>query len=253
MEKSNNQYKSYKALSRHESALLNAIEEFIVFSLSMVQRATGWKSSTVANILTTLKKKKIVTLIKKNNYIVTEKIPEHIFALATAVTAPSYLSFWTAASYYGFTEQQVKTIQVVSTRQYPVITAGEHRIETITYQPSKFYGYHKVQDFAMAEKEKLLVDLLYKPELAGGITEIQKIFREAWPQINQEILLEYVLRFKNKSGAARLGYLTERLKLKSTILSKLQRNLPLGLVKLNPSKKTANQYHKKWRIIINDW
>lgn len=252
MGKLNNKYKSYKALSRHESALLNAVEEFIVFSLPIIQKLTKWKPSTIANTLTSLKKKSIITLVKKNHYTLTEKIPEHIFAIATIVTAPSYISFWTAASYYGLTEQQVKIIQVVSNKQYPTIKIGSFTVETSTCQPSRFFGYHKLQNFPIAEKEKLIVDILLKPELCGGMEEVGKCLHNAWAEIDQKILLTYLQKFKNKSCFARLGYLIETLKLKCTIIPELKRNIPKGFIKLNPAKKKSNKYNQTWRIIIND-
>lgn len=252
MKKQNNEYKSYKALSRHESVLLNTIEEFIVFSLPLIKKLSGWKSSTITNTLTSLHKKKIITLVKKNHYVVTEKIPENIFAIATAVTAPSYLSFWTAASYYGLSEQQTRTIQVISAKQYPVIKIGNFVVETSTCQPQKFFGYHKQQNFPIAEKEKLIVDIIFKPELCGGMEEVGKCLQNAWAEISQKILLFYLQKFKNKSCFARLGYLIEALKLKCAILPELKKNMPQGFVKLNPAKEKSNQYNQKWRIIIND-
>lgn len=252
MKKPNNKYNIYKSLSRHESQVLNAAERHITFSLSIIQKLSGLKRTTIANTLISLKQKNMITLIKKNYYTITKYIPENIFALATTVNPPSYISFWTAASYYGLTEQQVKTIQVVSTKQHPAITFAGFRIETTTYQPYKFYGYQKVQNFAIAEKEKLIVDMLFKPELGGGVEEVAKCLTTVWPEINQTTLLEYLLKFRNKSCLARLGYLIERLKLKSRILAKIQKHLPRGFVKLNPARGKTNIYNKKWRMLVND-
>ena len=252
MEKSNNTYKSYKTLSGHGSALLNTMEKFPVFSLSAIQKLTGEKRVTIANTLTALKKKKVITLLKKNYYSVTGKIPENIFAIAATVTAPSYISLWTAASYYGFTEQQIKTIQVISTRQYPAINIGNFKIEVITCLPQKFFGYRKQLDFPIAEKEKLIVDVLSKPELCGGMEEVRKCLKNAWPEINQKILLQYLRSFKNKSCFARLGHLIDSLKLKNAIIPELKRNLPKGFIKLNPARQKSRNYNKNWRIIIND-
>jgi len=252
MKKSNLQHKVYNALSKHESTLLNTIDPIIVFSLATVRKLTGWKTSSITNTLTSLKKKKIITSIKKDHYVVTKKIPQNIFAIATTVIAPSYVSFWTAASHYGLTEQQVKTIQVISTKQHSKIKVGGFVIETTTYRPRKFFGYHNILNFPLAEKEKLIVDLLFKPEQGGGIQEIMKCLQAVWSEINQKQLLQYVLKFNNKSCSARLGYLIETLQLKSSILSKLQKNLPQGFVKLNPAKEKTNHYNKTWRVIVND-
>ncbi len=252
MEKLNDSYKSYKALSKHESALLNLVQEFTVFSPSTIRKLSKWKRATITNTLTSLKKKKTITLVRKNHYVITEKVPENIFAIATIVTAPSYISFWTAASYYGFTEQQINMVQVVSTKQYPIIRISNFNIETATCQPQKFFGYHKEQQFPIAEKEKLIVEIIFKPEWCGGMEEVRKILKNAWPEINQKVLLHYLQQFKNKSCGARLGYLIESLKLKSTIVPELKRNLPKGIIKLNPVKGNAPHYNLIWKVMIND-
>ncbi len=252
MKKTDNRYKNYKSLSAHESALLHAVKGFIVFSLSTAQKFTNWEHATVSNTLTSLKKKGILTPVKKDYYVVTEKIPENIFAIATSVIIPSYISFWTALSYYGLTEQQVKTVQVVSTKQYPQIKIDPFTIETITYKPFKFFGYRKVSNASFAEKEKLVVDMLFKPELCGGMEEVAKCLGNIWPEIHQKTLLKYLTAFKNKSCFARLGYFIETLQLKSIITMELKKNLPKGFILLYPSKKKIHHYNKTWRVIIND-
>lgn len=252
MEKTNDRYKSYKRLSGYESVLLNSMEEFMFFSQKDVRRVTSWKAVRIANVLHTLKKKKILTAVKKDVYIPTEQIPEHLFAVATYATAPSYISLWTAASYYGITEQQVKAIQVISTKQYPLINAQGHRIETYTVKPSRFYGYQKIEDFAIAEKEKLIIDMLFHIEASGGIEEYKKCLSNVWGDINQKVLFSYLIRFQNKSIITRLGYLLGVLQLKNTLQKEMKKNLPQGYVLLNPERKAEKKYNHEWKVIVND-
>ena len=217
MKKTINQYKTYNALSKHEASLLNAIDKFLVFSPSTVKKLTGWKMLTVNNSLISLKKKNLITGIKKNYYVLTSKIPENIFKIAATIVSPAYISFWTASSYYGFTEQQVRMVQLVSTKQYPsCIKVGNFAVEVTTYKSENFYGYHQVNKFPLVEKEKLIIDFLYKPEKNGGMVEVRKCLQNAWPQINEKKLLVYLKKFNNKSLFARLGYLLKELKIKNS-------------------------------------
>src|SRR3989338_4501929 len=192
MEKSLNNYKVYNSVSRLEAVLLNSVEAFIVFSSSTIKRITSWKPFMINNILTSLKRKGMIVSIKKNSYCLTKNIPEHLFTIATLNTTPSYISFWTAASYYGYTEQQVKIIQTISTKQYHKLTLLQHPIETTTFQTEKFYGYQKINGILIAEKEKLLLEMLYQPEKAGGLEEVKKIMENMWPELEQKKLLEYL-------------------------------------------------------------
>jgi len=221
-------------------------------SVAKVKRMTGWKTSSIKNVLHSLTKKGVLVHLGNNLYVDSGKIAENIFSIATLARPPSYISFWTACSYYGFTEQQVKTIQLVSPHQYPPLEIGTYPIETIAVLPKRFFGYQKILNFAIAEKERLLVDLLYKPELCGGIGEVKKCLKAMWPEIRQKIVIEYLITFGNKSCFARLGYLLEELQIKNTIKQILLKHLPACFVKLNPARKNAPNYNKRWRININD-
>ena len=252
MEKSINKHKTYNTISKHEAAFLSAVEEFLVFSPNLIKKRLRWKSTRINNTLISLKKKKLVTALKKNYYVVTSKIPENLFKIATTITSPSYISFWTASSYYGLTEQQVKTIQVVSTKQYPNMVISDFTVEVTTYSPKKFYGYHTMNNFSMVEKEKLIIDLLYKPEKGGGMDEVRKCIQNMWSEVNERRLLAYIKKFNNKSLFARLGYLLDELRLKNNLEDALQKNILLSYVKLNSQKKATQQINKKWRVIVND-
>ncbi len=252
MKKTVNLYKSYIQLSHAEEQLLNAVEPLAVFSLSTIQKLLGWKHSKISNTLLSLKRKKIISAVKKDNYVVIAKIPENLFAIAIRITAPSYISLWTALSYYGYTEQQVKTVQVISTKQYPLIIFKNQRIESVTVLPRSFFGYQKIQNFCIAEKEKLLLDCLSQIERVGGIEEYTKCLTAAWNEINQAKLLQYLYKLNIKSLFARLGYLLEILQLKNDHEKEFLEQLPLSFVKLEPGQKESKKYNKKWKVITND-
>ncbi|MBI2151372.1 hypothetical protein HYU21_01450 [Candidatus Woesearchaeota archaeon] len=252
MKKTNFKHKTYNSLSTREAELLNLIESLLLISLKQVQRLTGWNAFSIKNAFHSLKNKNILTHLERNSYILTEKIPENIFSLACVIRSPSYISFWTACSYYGYTEQLPKTIQLVSIKQFPSLKVGEYTLETTTFQSKNFFGYKKINNFAIAEKEKLLIEILYKPEKAGGLSEVKKCLNNMWAEINPVVLLEYLHRFNNRSCFARLGYLLEEIKITNKITKELEKNLPIGFVKLNSQKKASNKYNQKWRININD-
>ncbi|MBI5871694.1 hypothetical protein HZB88_01260 [archaeon] len=256
MKKTDNLYKKYNRLSKHESMLLNAVDAFLLFSVQKIKRVTGWKNTTIRNTLLSLKKKGIITAIKKDNYALTTNIPEHIFKIASTITAPSYISFWTACSYYGWTEQQVKIIQVVSTKQFPKTNIPLYgKVETITMLPRRMFGYCSIDGVPMAEKERLIVDLLYKPEKSGGIAELKNCIAQGWQEINQKKLFLYLQQFGDKALFARLGYLLEEKQLTNTIKAGLLKNIPKSYTPLYRKKgsvKKSGAYNHKWRIIVYD-
>ena len=247
-----NSVNKYKNYSKSEAELLNAGIKLRVFSAKDLKRILGWKRTKIHNTLSMLKKKNKAVNIKKNLYTLSSDISENIFMIAVKAVEPAYISFWTACSYYNLTEQQLRAVQLVSTKQYPEMQIDSFLIETITYKPERFYGYITKDNFVIAEKEKLVVDMLFKPERTGGMDETRKCLRNMWRDIEEKKLLNYLKRFNNRSIYARLGYLSEELVLKNNIKKELQKNLPQSIVKLNPQKKKKKNTHKKWRIDIND-
>ena len=245
--------KTYISLSKKESELLNSVAQMAAFSVPDIKKLTGWRPYTINNALSSLAKKGAVVRIKGGVYSVYTKIPENLFAIANKITYPSYIGFWTAFSYYGCTEQQLRAIQVVSTRQHPSRKVLGHLLEVTAFKPSRFYGYTRERGFSIGEIEKIVIDSLYKPDKVGGINELTKCLKNAWPKVNQRKLYAYARNFGIKSVFSRLGYILGELNLKTEIMEKLRRNLPSGFVKLNPEKKTTNKYSREWMVMINDW
>ncbi len=245
---------NFPQLSKTESIILESTKTFIIFQSSTIKKLTNLSSITITNTLHQLKNKQVITHIYKNKYTLTKNIKENIYKIATELTSPSYISFWTAASLKGLTTQQLQTIQLVSTKQHKPIKINNFTIETTTYKKENFTNYHLENNIEIAQEEKLIIDLLFKPEQSGGTKEITNIITELWSKINQRLLLNQIKSFNNKSIAARLGYIIEKNNLpeRKTLIKKLQKFLPKSYIKLNPGRKRTNEYNKKWRIIVND-
>ena len=241
------QQTSNYGVSKSERELLAIVREndLIVFSPRDVSRLLGCKKSRVHNILQQLKKKGIVANPRRNHYVLNELFPQRKFEMATGLTNPSYISFWTCLNYYGFTEQQVKSVQVVTTKNYKNIQ--DFKIQVTRFKPDRFFGYLKEDGFSIAEKEKCLIDSFAYPEKAGGFNEVMDCLKKAWAEMDREKFQKYLRMYGNKALNARLGYLLEKLE-----LEKLTLPLPTTYVKLNKEKDKAGKRIKKWRIVIND-
>ncbi len=252
MEKEVYQDNKHISLSKQESALLNAVEPLTVFSLAAAGSASGWGKKRAANTLAALKRKGVLTSVKRDCYTLTERIPEKLPLIATMASAPAYVGFWTAFSIYGFTEQQPAAIQVVSTRQHPPLRIGNHPVEVTTVRPERFFGYAMREGFAIAEAEKLIIDSLCRPDKVGGMAELRKCVRNAWQEIDQHKLSGYLKRFNSKALFARMGYLIEELCLESGISGELLKRLPTSFVPLNPGRDATKEYNRRWMVMVND-
>ena len=229
MEKSK-QHKSNYSISKTEFLLLKKVksEKLIVFTPKDLMHILQWKKQKVHNILQQLKNKNIILSAKRNAYVITETIDEHIFQIAVEAINPSYISFWTALSHYGFTEQQPKVIQAATPKQYNTITLNKYKIIPTKLKKERFFGYKKINHFAIAEKEKAIIDSLAYPEKAGGFDETLKCLKNAWNELNKEVFVSYLIRFNNAALNARVGYILDELNLRD-----IKVPLPNTYIKLN--------------------
>lgn len=254
MEKPTQEDINYNGISPLEARILKTITEkdLVLFGVKEIQRLTNWKSSRIYNLLQSLEKKRYIHRIKRNNYVITENITENIFRISTELIEPSYISFWTALSYYGYTEQQIKTIQLVTTKQTKALKLSAFKIKPTTFKTKRFFGYKKTEDFVIATPEKTFIDSLYQLNKCGGVDEYCKCLQNAWTVLNKKELVDGLILFDNKSMISRIGYIIDYLSLKKPrYITKLKTNISQAPIKLDPNKKKSGPYNKKWNILIN--
>ena len=137
---------------------------------------------------------------------------DDIYLIATNLFTPSYLSFWTASYFKGYTEQVLSSVQVAVTKSKKSISFENYIIEPIKLNKKMFFGYKKIRhgnnSLFLAEDEKLLIDSIYKEKPMGNFDEMIKIVKAA--KIDKNRLIEYLKRINNKSLIKRIGFLLEK-------------------------------------------
>ncbi|MBS3817333.1 MAG: hypothetical protein KGY76_07205 [Candidatus Thermoplasmatota archaeon] len=254
MKNSQEQSINYKTTSKNEARLLETIrsEGLLTFGVDEVKALTGWKKTRVHNTLSTLTKKGHLVKIKRNTYTLENEFFEKTFEVITDAIKPSYISFWTALSYYGFTEQQVNTIQLVSTKQLKELKIGSKSITITTFKPSRFFGYDNSQGFVLAEKEKALIDSLYQLEKCGGLEEYIKCLKNGYEGLDEQKFTKYLIRFENRSLISRTGFLLEELGLaEKETLKKLKEQRSKSYVLLDPGGDEIQDHNSDWNVKIN--
>lgn len=256
MEKALYQNTGYKGVSGFERVLLERMagSGITVFGTQETMRLVGFGRARAHNLLASLAKKGLAVRVLRNRYCLKETVFENPFAVATRAFVPSYVSFWSALSFYGFTEQQLRVVQIAGPKQFRKVKLKEISIQPITVKPKNFFGYIEMNGFAIASKEKALVDSALNFENAGGFGEFAKCLRNAWGQINKGTFFEFLLKVNNESLNSRIGYLVEEtgLSISKRLLQKIHAKKSNCFVKLNPAKGRAGNYNKKWNIIVND-
>ncbi len=174
------------------------------------------------------------------------------FFLGTRLVEPSYISYWSALHFYGWTEQAPRLIFVANTKR-----SGRRRVEAYAFRlvklrPSRFFGYtlesQGPYEFPIAEREKAIVDSLWRPSLVGGMEEVSKCLRGAIDELKLEVLESYTLGMDARTLASRLGFLLERLGKDSKALGN---NASSVYVKLDPDGPRRGRFHARWKVIDN--
>ena len=131
-----------------------------------------------------------------------------------------------------------------------------HKFQFIYHNSDHFFGikntwidsFNKVP---CSDLEKTFVDCLYKPDYAGGITEIVKALFKSKDKIDYDKLLEYCIKFNTQSVIKRLGFILETLRIHTPILEKLQHLKTESYILLEPSYEKKGKLIKKWSIRQN--
>ena len=180
--------------------------------------------------------------------------------LAGALAQPNeyYIGFYSAMDIHGLVTQPSMLEQIVTKKR--VLPKKRQikkvRFEFITLNDKHFFGYkkHWIDDFSQiycSDLEKTLVDCLYKPNYAGGITEIVKAIYKSKDKIDIKKLEEYSTRFKAQVVIKRLGFILEKLQIFPELRERLIGGLTDAYAPLDPSLPKRGQTNSQWKIIDN--
>lgn len=187
-------------LSKTENKVYETLRNagFALFTVNNVCQILSMKKTKAYNLIKALKKKECI----KKWGAQFSFVDADDFVIGSLLHFPSYLSLWSALQYYGLSDQMPKKIFLITTRyrkpigNFVYVTVASHR----------YFGYQKVGNITIAEKEKAIVDALYFPKYCGGLNEIYKCIKNGWKEIDKKKLLFYAHQMKSKTVMKRLKY-----------------------------------------------
>lgn len=134
-------------------------------------------------------------------------------AVASAVLDESYVGWWSAASYHGFTTQKPATVFVAVRKQMPSRVIEGAEIKFVTVDARKFFGFNTYNVYGrsarISDPEKTVLDCIDRPDLSGGPTELTRIVHAAMAEVDQEKLVAAATKMKSKSLLQRLGFFSD--------------------------------------------
>ena len=183
---------------------------------------------------------------------------EDPWIIAARLFAPCYIGGWSAAEYWGLTEQIFRTVLVMTTqkpRKRDINIKGtNYKLRTISERA--MFGLKPVwrgqTKVFVSDATRTIVDLLSDPSLGGGIRPAVDIFLNYLnsEKKDTELLLDYAVKLDNGAVFKRLGFLLERYApSEEKLIRKCKERLTAGYSKLDP-KLDAERLITRWRLWV---
>lgn len=227
-------------------------------------KQVGLDESTITPRLYRLHKKGLIERVMKGLYCLAPEflggIPLHEYEIATALTTPSCIAYFSAYSYHKLTDQISSTIYILApdTPNTPH-SYNSYKIKGITYkilrtQEEHFFGYEKqwVNQvlIPITDRERTLIDGLIRPDYCGGFREVLDAYSQAINTLDIQKIISYAQRINNAT-CKRLGWILSTLEIEDRFLTPLLTRSSPSYSKLNPSGPQKGIWNKKWHILEN--
>ncbi len=212
-----------------------------VITLGDVAKVRNISRASAGVAITRLAKKGKILKLEKGKYA----ISNDVFAVASNITHPCYISFAAALYLRGMLQQTVSEIAVMSPKTRKPLEFFRVRIRFVRTSTKNLFGYERIRRggfFAfVAEPEKAVVDIVCNPSYYP-----LSYLDEVVGSIDVEKLERYLLRLGSVSAIKRVGYILE----KNGLRTGLRKNAKLlrGVHYLIPGK--GSTWNKKWRLYV---
>ena len=258
-----------KTLSFQSSGLLQKLnqENVTFFSLETAYKLLPDSSKpTVRRLLSDMTARGLLLRVKNGLYCIIPYDQDaltyfpnwHLVAKHLAAGTNFYISYYSALDIHSLiTQPALKEQIVVDTQMKPSsFKIKGHKFQFIYHNKDHFFGIKNIwidsfNKVPCSDLEKTIVDCLYKPDYAGGISEIAKALHKSKEMIDYKKLADYCKRFKAQSVIKRLGFLLEVLDIHNPITEELQQIKNTSVILLEPSYERKGKVISKWNIQQN--
>ena len=258
-----------KNISFQANALLDKLfeDKQVCFDIDIAYRILSNSSQdAVKKLLSDMTKRGLLMRVKEGLYYIIpfEQDPKtfmpdwHLLSQYLVGDAEYYIGYFSALQIHSLTTQPNIREQIVVNKQIKpsMLIVKEIPFQFIYHNEKHFFGNKKtwIDSFnrvQCSDLEKTIIDCLFKPEYAGGITEIAKAIYKIKEKIDDSKILLYAKRFDSQSVIKRLGFLLELLEIKNAMIDELQKLRTNSVVSLEPSYPKEGKHVSRWAIQQN--
>lgn len=245
--------------------LIRAVGE--VFTVSNASTSLGLSNTETAKILARWAQQGWLTRIRRGLYAVvpiealdTKQTLEDVWVIVPELFSPCYIGGWSAAEYWDLTEQIFHDICILTEKQVIHKKQEIHHIPfMLTHIPSVLnFGtktvWKKNKKIQVSDPHKTILDMLYTPQLGGGVQHVIDCFKEYInsPHFNVVQLMAYAIKINIGAIFKRLGFLSSKLIGENEPLTVLcHEHLTKGAIYIDPNFKEGKLI-SFWRLIVPD-
>ena len=236
-----------------------------VFTVATAAKVLDSSNTETAKTLARWAKQGWLTRIKRGLYAVvpleassTDRMLEDAWLLIPDLFDPCYIGGWSAAEYWDLTEQIFRSICIITDQPQTKKFQTLHNIDFVLtkVKPILMFGTKTVwkqhKKIQVSDPHKTILDILYDPQLGGGITHVVDCFNEynKNKQCNYTKLIEYAVKINNGAVFKRLGFIAERfLGNNHEVTVACKEHLTQGNAYFDPKLKKGKLI-TRWRLII---
>lgn len=186
-----------------------------------------------------------------------EQVLEDPWIMIPELFGPAYVGGWSAAEYWGLTEQLFRGICIFTAkpvRNRELVVQGTPFVLKHV-RPDAIFGTRAVwrdsTRILVSDPARTLVDMLDDPATGGGIRHVADCLKEylALPDEKPENLLMTAGKLGNGAVFKRLGFLLEHLKADLELIASCKERLTKGNTTLDPALP-CDRLVRRWRIWI---
>ena len=258
-----------KLVSTLSSKVLNHFHSLnkVVFETGELESALPESSrGAIRDLLSSMVKRGLLMRIKRGLYHIIpyeseseSYLPDwHLLAEPLTRGGEHYIGYYSGLQIHNLITQPSLKEQIVVSRQMKPskMTIRETTFQFIYHNPKRFFGGKEIwinsfDKVKCSDLEKTIIDCLYKPEYAGGITEIAKAIYMAREKLDLLKLLSYLERFKSQAVIKRLGYLLELMQIPTDATEILHSRRTASYVILDTEVPATGKFLSRWRIQQN--
>lgn len=259
----------HKTLSFQSSSLLQKLNEGNVSFFSLEKAYSLLSDSSkpaVRRLLSDMTDRGLLLRLKNGLYCI---IPydqnastffpnSHLIAQHLVTDTDFYIGYYSALEIHSLITQPSLREQIVVDKQVKPssLTIKGYKFQFIYHNAEHFFGAKDIwidsfNKVLCSELEKTFIDCLYKPDYAGGVTEIAKAIFKAREKIDYIKLYNYSIQFNAQSVIKRLGFLLELLSINTPIVERLQQLKTKSIIPLEPSYEKKGKLISRWSIRQN--